>query len=499
MRRKKTIYNIAASLILQFIILISGFIVPKLIIKSYGSDVNGLLSSITQFLSYIALLQSGIGPVVRAALYKPIANKNKQEIENILKSSERFFRIIALIFIVYLIGLSIIYPILVQNEFEYIYTLSLILIISIGTFFEYYFGITYSLYLHALQKQYITSLIQIISYILNIFAVVILIKLNANIQTVKFVSCIIFLLKPMLQNIYVKKKYKINLKNADKNYKLDKKWDGLAQHVAAIVHNSTDVTILTIFSKLSEVSVYSVYHLVEKGVKSIVSSFTSGIDALFGDMLAKKENTKLNKSFELYEVIYFIVITIIYISTSLLIVPFIKVYTYGIDDANYIRPLFGFLLVLSGFVGSIRLPYSSITLAAGHFKETKKGAWLEAILNIVISITLVIKFGLIGVVIGTLVSTLIRTIEFMYHTNKYILEINIIKSIKKILIIVVEFIIIILITNFISLEYINSYLSWIVYAIIIFLLTSLITLSINYIVYKKEFKELFKIVKNIRK
>ena len=64
----------------------------------------------------------------------------------------------------------------------------------------------------------------------------------------------------------------------------------------------------------------------------------------------------------------------------------------------------------------------SITLAAGHFKETRKGAWLEAFINLTLSIILVFKFGIVGVAIGTLVAMIIRTAEFMYHTSKYILK-----------------------------------------------------------------------------
>ena len=160
-------YNIVTTLILQFVVLISGFIVPKLIIGKFGSNVNGLLSSITQFLAYISLLESGIGPVVKASLYKPIAEKDNKTIKNILRTSEKFFRVIALIFAIYLVFLSVGYPFLVQKEFGYLYTFSLVLIISVSTFFEYYFGMTYKLYLQTEQKTYVTSVIQIITYILN--------------------------------------------------------------------------------------------------------------------------------------------------------------------------------------------------------------------------------------------------------------------------------------------------------------------------------------------
>jgi len=487
MRSKKVVKNIFSSLLLQIISVICGFIVPKLIIESYGSSVNGLISSITQFLTYIILLESGIGPVIRAALYKPIANKNKQEIASILKQSEKFFRTIAYIFIIYLIALCIIYPIFMQNQFDSLFTISLILIISISTFSEYFFGMAYRMFLQADQKTYIVSGIQILTTILNTIMIVILIKMGFSIQIVKLVSTFIFVFRPILQNLYVKKKYDINFNVADKNYKLEQKWDGLAQHVAAVVHGNTDVAILTIFSTMKEVSVYSVYLLVVNGVKNLVQSFTGGIDATFGDMIAKNEMDTLNKSFKIYEAFYFTITTIVFICTILLIVPFIGVYTKGITDVNYVRPLFGALLVIAEFIHSVRLPYSSLTLAAGHFKQTKLGAWIEAIVNIVVSIVLVINYGIIGVAIGTLIAMFIRTVEFILHTSKHILKRSVWISFFRMLVIIIE----VVIVYFVNLAVFNnltilSYMSWIIYALEIFTITTVVVTAINYFIYNEE-------------
>lgn len=499
MRSKKALLNIITSLILQVILIICNFIVPKLIITKFGSNVNGLISSITQFLGYISLLEAGFGPVVQAALYKPIAEKNKKQIENILKASEKFFRIIALIFIVYLVALSVIYPIIVSNEFEFIYTMSLIIIISLSTFAEYFFGMTYKLYLQSEQKKYITSVIQIIGYILNTITIVILIKFNCSIHIVKLVSGLIFILRPLAQNIYVKKKYKLDLKNAYLDYKLKQKWDGLAQHIAAVVHGNTDITILTIFMPIVEVSVYSVYYLVVKGIKSIIQAFTGGIDASFGDMIAKGENEQLNKSFKVYELFYYTITTIAFICTIILITPFIKVYTLNITDADYIRPIFGYLLVISEFAWAIRLPYSSITLAAGHFKETKKGAWIEVFTNIILSLILVFKLGIAGVAIGTLVAMVIRTVEFMYHTNKYILKRKQRQSFIRVGIVILETIIVILLCSLLPNIEMVSYIAWIKYAIMVALIAIIVIVPINLIIYRKDAKGLLNIAKRILK
>ena len=311
------------------------------------------------------------------------------------------------------------------------------------------------------------------------------------------ISGLIFVLRPLLQNYYVRKKYNINLDDVQEKYELKQKWDGLAQHIAAVIHSNTDITILTIFCSLAEVSVYSVYYLVVAGIKKIIQTFSSGIDASWGDMIARNENENLNKKFNLYEILYFMICTIVFSATMELIVPFVSVYTKGINDVDYIRYTFGYLIVISEYIWAIRLPYSSITLAAGHFKQTRVGAWIEAISNIVISVILVFKFGIIGVAIGTIVAMTIRTLEFVYHTNKYILKRDVFESAKKILLVILETIIIFILFKITPQVENTSYITWLINAVIVGIEASLVTFLLNMIVYKQNMKEILDSVKNM--
>lgn len=495
MRSGEALKNVVSNFALQIITIIYGFVVPKTIINVFESNVNGLVSSITQFLTYISLLESGFGPVVKSILYKPIANNSKEEIKNILKTSEKFFRKIAYIFIVYVVVLLAIYPIIVNNEFDYVFTASLIIIIAVSTFAEYYFGMTYRLFLQADQKNYVISIIQIISYIISLIFIVVLAKVGASIHVIKLISCIIFIFRPIIQNYYVKKRYSINLKDADDKYELKQKWDGLAQHIAAVVHGNTDVTVLTIFTNLVEVSVYSVYYLVINSVKLLLQSFINGVDASFGDMMAKNEQNNLREKFHLYEIIYYTICTIAFACTILLITPFVSVYTKNVTDANYIRNTFGILLSIGYYIWAIRLPYNAIVHAAGHFKETKRGAWVECFLNLTISIALVIKYGIIGVAVGTIVAMTVRTVEIVYYSNKCILKRNVFESIKKISIIIIETLIIIFICRYIHLFENVSYINWIKNALIVGVVSVIITCTINYCLYKKGFKDIVLLLK----
>lgn len=494
MRSKRALYNILSSLGYQITIVVCNFVLPILIIGKYGSDTNGLISSITQFLAYITLLDSGFGVVIRACLYKPIAEKNKKEIEDILGATQKFFRKLAIIFVIYIVILCIIYPFIVIEKFTFTFTLSMIIILSISTFFEYFFGMTYKILLYTDQKNYVITNIQTITTILNGIVAIILILSNQSIEIVKLCSALIFIVRPLFLNFYVKKKYDLNIKNANKDYKIKRKWDGLAQHIAGVIHNNTDVVILTFYS-LSDISIYSIYSAIVMAVKNLVTSFTGGIDAAFGDMLARGENDNLNNKFSLYEVVYVTITTIVFMCMFILIIPFITVYTRNINDANYIRPLFGYLLVIAEFLHALRIPYSSLTLAAGHFKETRAGAIIETISNLIISIILVNKYGLVGVAIGTLFAMTIRTLEFMIHVSYKILNRKISKCLKHLLVIILEFVLVILISKLLPNMLITSYLNWIYYALMIFMIALIIVMVVNFIFFRKEFSEIYTIIK----
>ena len=106
-RTKKLKLNAVVGLVKQLITVICGFVLPRFILQSYGSDVNGLLSSVAQFLGFIGFLDMGIGPVIQSNLYKPLAEKNDVEISKILRSCTKFFRTLAKIFAVYIVVLLI--------------------------------------------------------------------------------------------------------------------------------------------------------------------------------------------------------------------------------------------------------------------------------------------------------------------------------------------------------------------------------------------------------
>lgn len=488
-RKKKFLLNSLSGLLKQFVVLVCGFVMTKAILNCYGSLVNGLISSITQFLSFITFLEMGIGPVIQSNLYQPLAEEDKESISRIVIFSEKFFRRIAYIFIVYIVVLCFIYPQIINSRFPSVYTVSLILVISISSFAQYYFGMAYQLLLNADQKGYVQTTLQWVTLLANTILCIILMRFGVSVHIVKLATAIIYVFRPIFLCIYVDRHYKINRLVTYKNDPIKQKWNGFAQHLSAVVVDNTDIAVLSIMSTLQNISIYTVYFNVVYGVTQIVLTTVNGLEAMWGNMLAKGEGVALKESFVFTEWLLHTIVTAIFTACALLIVPFVVVYTKGISDADYNQPLFGILLVLAFAMQCYRIPYFRLIKAAGNYKETQNGALISMILNILISVVLVKKFGLIGVAAGTFAALLFHTFYFVRYLSKRIMNRSIVFFLKHLL---VDFLVVVLSVFFIHLYMgtADGYLAWGIMAVKVMASITVISLFINRIFYHREMSEM---------
>ncbi|MBQ6478130.1 MAG: polysaccharide biosynthesis C-terminal domain-containing protein [Erysipelotrichaceae bacterium] len=484
-RTRKAAKNIVYGLSTELIKLACGLILPRLILSNYGSAYNGIVTSVSNFLSVIALMKMGIGDATRAALFKPLANKDDDQINEVLASTEAFMRRIAAIFAIFVLGFSCIYPLLISDEFEWLFSASLVLIISISTFAEYYFGFTYQMLLSADQKYYIYHGLSILTTILNAVVSVILINGNYSIHIVKLGSAAVNIITPIYLYIYCHRKYNLKKKKDVKPKKIPQRWDAFTHEVASFVNDNTDTMILTVFTNLSEVSVYSIYHYVIINLKKIISSFVSSFGSAFGDMYARDERELMKKNLRIYETITFSFVSVIYSTTLALIVPFVLLYTKGVNDTNYDRELFAVLLTLGGAFNCIRYPYKSIINCTGHFKMTKKIAISEAVMNILISFAVVLKYGLIGVAVGTVCTMIFGTLMYSKFVADHIVLRDPKESYFHIVLTVVVMAVVYLLSRF-YIGTIHSYLMWVVFAFVTVFLAGILTLLIDIVFYREQ-------------
>lgn len=498
-RGKKAAYNSLASAFSQIVTTICGFILPRLILSAYGSSYNGIIASITQFLSVVALLSAGVGAVSRAALYKYLANNNTDQISAIVNATEIFTRKVALIFLGIVVSFSFLYPYFVRDEFEWWFSALLVIIISIGTFIQYFFGFAYQMVFQADQRQYITAIFNIVSIVLNTIFAVVLINLGLGIHVVKLGSAVAFSITPLALNILAKKQYHLDRKIPPDFSLLSQRWDAFSHQLAVFIHNNTDIVLLTIFTNTKEISVYTVYYMVANGLKNIMNTLVVGVESAFGNILAKNEMDTLRKDVIHYETMLHVISSILFGAAIPLVTPFVQVYTRGINDVNYSRYLFGYLVIIGQLLFVLRSPYEALVNAAGHFKQTKKYAFLEASINLAISTILVIKYDLVGVIMGTVISIVYRTIVYGTYASRYIMQRSTSICIRRYLITIITMVSICTISVIIPKPRMISYADWTIYAMEITLVAISVTLFYNYLFCKSAMQDMIKKLSGIIK
>lgn len=418
--------NAFTALVSQIITILYGLIIPRIIISTFGSEINGMSSSITQFLSFISLLEGGLGAVILAELYLPIEASDTLKVKEILCACQRFFSELALYFMIYTFIVAIVYSITMQNKYDFVFTSSLVLILSFSTLSQYLFAITNRLLLQALQKIYIVNIVSAGTLLINLIITLIIINFFPEIHVLKLGSSIAFLIQPIIFNHYVDKKYKIDCSiKHQSHYNLKNRWSGFGQNLAHFINMNTDIAVITILVGLKEVSVYSVYMLAINALRTLISTVDNSYQSALGKYYAAGNRTQFKTQFKKFECINNACSLIVFCTCLILISPFVSLYTQGISDISYYRPLFGLVMVMANLIYCLREPYRLVVLASGKFKETNAGAIIEAFINIFLSLILVKWGGLLGIAMGTLIAITYRFIYLLLFLKRDVLDLTI--------------------------------------------------------------------------
>lgn len=494
-RIRKLKWNSTLALVYQMIVIIAGLVLPRCFLKYYGSEIYGLMSSITQFLSFINLCDMGIGAVVSSALYKPLANNDMNAVSKIFLYARKFFRIIGIILVIYIISLTLFYPKIVLHSFSATFSITLILAMSISQFGQYFLGITYQLLLDADQKSYVQLIINSCTLIINSISAVLIMNAGGSIQLVKLLTSIIYLCRPLMMHIYVKKKYKINYHLSTDGSVLPQKWSGVIQHISYMIYENTDIVVLTLFSNLANVAIYSVYVLVLNSIKSLINAAMTGVLAFYGNIIANDEKDVLKKTYGIFEWLLHWFSILLFTITGILIMPFVLIYTRDVNDANYNVPLFAILITIAYSINSLRNGMFIMIKSAGHYKSTQRASVTEAILNLTISIIFVFKFGLVGVAVGTLTATTFFAIYEIIYLSKNIVFYPKKNSIIQCSVDILSVFIMVLTTSGIKVSY-ENYFEWFCSALIVGLVCVIESFGIQVFFYRSNILFIKKIILN---
>jgi len=402
---------------MQIVTLVVGFIIPRVILTTYGSEINGLVSSISQFLSYFSLVEAGLAGSAIFYLYKPLAENNYKEINGIVSAAKKQYTISGYIFISLTLGLAFVYPFYIVTSVISPFNVGLlVLILGINGALEFFTLAKYRVLLTADQKTYVISIATTVQIIASAILIFVLAKYKVDIVLLRLIVTSSIILRSVILMIYCKIKYKyLDYKETPNTQALDKRWDALYLQILGAITMGTPIILITLILKdLKLVSVYTIFNMVIAGIGGVLSIFISGLSASFGDVIIRGELKIFQKAYQEFEFAYYSMITIVYAITFVTIMPFINIYTKGINDVNYNMPIVGALFVLNGLLYNIKTPQGMLVISSGMFKETKVQTTMQGVITVVIGAILAPSMGITGILLGSILANIYRDIDLLF-------------------------------------------------------------------------------------
>ena len=435
---KRTKLNFILTLINVIVTALIGVLIPRFILVTYGSSINGLTNSINQFIVYLSLFEAGIGTTATQALYKPVADNNANDINSIISAMNKRYKKIGFFYSIALLLLSTIYPLLFIKEgmlgLNYFIIFLCVLLSGLGNVVLFFGQGKYRILLSVEGKGYVLTIIQTTLTIAIAISKIILINLGMNVVWIFGVTFAINLFQAIIIIAIIKTKYKwIDLKYKSSDISFKQSPYVFVSQVAWLIFQNIDILLLTIFCDVKIVSVYSIYKLVSYNIGQLLEIPLTSSSFAFGQIYntdLKKFNILFRTAFIGYYCICFAIQAIV----LWLYLPFLSLYTAGVTDAQYINFPLALLFVAVELLSFIRKPLMNVISYAGHFKATTKQTIIEMIINLIVSIILVIFLGIYGVLIGTIVALIYRDIDLILYVNHHLLHTKINLIISSILI-----------------------------------------------------------------
>lgn len=448
MRTKKIFLNMLCDILPYLLIGVVGIIKMDVLITYIGDVGNGYYQTINQIISYVFLAQAGFSDAVIYSLYKPFAEKNKDDINAIYGGSRKVFKIIGFIIlgIICLVTLAL----YLFYNFEEGYQISALIcffIISTSYLISYFGrGQTYLAVLSAAQEKYVYSLIFNVVKLLCDILIVVATVVFRSLESIAIVILIMKIIEEIINRIVVKKKYPDLHEIARKDTSMVKMTKDLAwTQVGYLVLNNIDALLLMGASGPIMVSIYTTYNYILRFLNEVASRVELSSVYSFGNVFAKKEDKRVYPLFKEFLMLFILIAFSMSITFMLGIRGFVSVW---VGKDNYLLSYFTIVLFTSTlFLNILYYPLVALINASGLFKDNKRHIFICAMTNLVLSIVLISFFGINGILVGTMIAFLVnillktnliakkilKDIKLSHLLNYYIISIIVFTLLSRIL------------------------------------------------------------------
>ena len=495
-KTKKTLLNVITDVIPMIIVAVLGIYKVKLFIQVLGSETLGLYQLFNNLMVYVALVDGGLTSALLFSLYKPNAQGDQKKFNEIISGGMKTFSKIGIYVFLMAAVISFFIIFLIKDcSFSYWYIVVTFLLFSLCNVIEYFF-VPYNVLLEVKEKKYILNLIIQLGQIALSIIEIVLLLLHVKFGYIMISHSIVRIITKLIEVYICKKEFPdVNVHEKKKDFSFKKLLNSLIFHkVNGLIGSNIDSLIISSMLGLNAVAIYSTYNYIITMLKNILGKISSSMTALVGNSLQSSKDKMYELFMEFNSLLFYIAI-VICVPLTLAINGFIDLFYEGeIITSFFIAVSFSFIL----FTYIIKMDAVLFVNAGGLYKETRKCAITDTIVNLILSLTLIHFFGISGVLIATSVSVIIaeyimKTMVVHKHIFSFSSKDYFLKNIKFFIIFIVDLIGSYYLIRIVS---INNLFSWFIFFLLFTLINGLIILIVfkylKELVFVERFKYLLK-------
>ena len=413
--------NLISSLIYQIVLISLSFLLPRLYLENFGSEVNGVLSTIKQIFVYLFLLEAGVGLATTQALYKRIGENDHKSVSEVLSATNIYYKRTGIIYLAIVLIIAIVYAYVIPTSIDSNVLFLIIILTALPALFSYFIQAKYRILMEVDGRKYVINNSETILQLASNIGKILVLLLTDSLILIQLVYCIIYLAQLAFLYFYAKRRYKwLDLKAKPDFEAISQKNSVLVHQLSGMVFNNTDVILISILCDFKAASIYAIYNIffsqIQNFITNLISSFTFALGQMF-----HIDREKFDKLYNAYETFYIMATYIIYTLMAVFLLPLIQIYTSGINDAEYTNTWLVLLFVIMNLASNAKLPSNSVIEYSGDFDKTRSHAIFEMVINISVSVVAIFYMGICGAIIGTIAALVYRGIVSIYYSNKKIL------------------------------------------------------------------------------
>ncbi len=449
---KSIVLNYLYSLFSQYGVIIIGLFSRVIILKKLGIKYIGITAFFVSVVSAISFINLGIGKAVGYVMLPFVAKEDNESLKKLYNYTKKIILLLAgLIFIVGILLIPFLNFFIKENDrIENLYLCYFIYLVSnVVTYLCGADGVIFFAH-HKMRvnevavfwSSFFTKIFQIFFlFLYPRYEVFLLITVFGNLYYVLYIHLSFCKQFPD----YIGYKGNINIETKKKIFTRVKDMFFIRLSNTAI--DTTDKILLTRFAGVNNLGIYDNYSIIFSTIQSSVKRIYNSMESVIG---IKSSVSSDKDSYALFKrlLFFFSTIGIILITDAFcLSQDFMQLYVgteYLLGDILLV------IVFYNIFADILVYPFSGFYNTGNYYKYVKYNSFISAIVNIIISIILVFRYGMLGIFFATFISRFFILLPgSIFLVTRMSLNVRMLTVIKSVVIDIFQFSIILLVGNLI--------------------------------------------------